>query len=117
VITPLLKGMEDYKHLSFASSLCGKCTDVCPVNIPLHELLLYNRNDSVKEGYVNTMDKISMYGMNKVLSSRRMMDLTNAKSKNLALRIFFKKLWGPRRDLPKIAKKSFREMWIEKNPK
>ncbi len=113
VITPLLKGMEDYKHLSFASSLCGKCTDVCPVNIPLHELLLYNRNDSVKEGFTTSMDKISMYGMNKVLSNRRMMDLMNAKSKNIALRLFFKKLWGPRRDLPKIAKKSFREMWVE----
>jgi len=32
VITPHLKGMKDYHHLSFASSLCGRCTEVCPVN-------------------------------------------------------------------------------------
>ena len=37
VITPHLRGMEDYKHLSFASSLCGACTSVCPVRIPLHD--------------------------------------------------------------------------------
>jgi len=114
VITPLLKGMEDYKHLSFASSLCGKCTDVCPVNIPLHEILLYNRNDSVKAGYTATMDKLSMFGMNKAFSNRKMIDLLGARSKNIAMQLFFKKLWGPRRDLPKIAKKSFRDMWIEK---
>jgi L-lactate dehydrogenase complex protein LldF len=29
VITPHLKGMEDYQHLSYASSLCGNCTEVC----------------------------------------------------------------------------------------
>ena len=44
VISPHLKGMNEFKHLSFASSLCGKCTEVCPAKINLHELLLYNRN-------------------------------------------------------------------------
>ncbi len=117
VITPFLKGMEEYKHLSFASSLCGKCTDVCPVNIPLHELLLYNRNDSVKMGYTATMDKISMFGMNKAFSNRKLIDIMSARSKNIAMQIFFKKLWGPRRYLPKIAKKSFRDMWIEERGK
>jgi L-lactate dehydrogenase complex protein LldF len=38
VITPNLKGMEDFKHLSYASSLCGNCTEVCAVKINLHEL-------------------------------------------------------------------------------
>ena len=117
VITPFLKGMDEYKHLSFASSLCGKCTDVCPVNIPLHELLLYNRNDSVKMGYTATMDKISMFGMNKAFSNRKLIDIMSARSKNIAMQIFFKKLWGPRRNLPKIAKKSFRDMWIEERGK
>ena len=37
VISPHYLGMKEYNHLSFASSLCGKCTEVCPVKIPLHE--------------------------------------------------------------------------------
>ena len=40
VITPYLNGMDEYKHLSFASSLCGNCSENCPVNIPLHKLIL-----------------------------------------------------------------------------
>src|SRR5450432_2388826 len=52
VITPHLQGMDDFKHLSYASSLCGACTEVCAVKINLHELLLLNRKDSVEQGFV-----------------------------------------------------------------
>jgi L-lactate utilization protein LutB len=41
--------MDEFKHLSFASSLCGNCTEVCAVKINLHELLLENRHESVEE--------------------------------------------------------------------
>jgi len=30
VITPHLRGLQDWKHLSYASSLCGACTETCP---------------------------------------------------------------------------------------
>ena len=48
VITPHLKGMNEWKHLSYASSLCGNCTQVCAVKINLHELLLENRHEAVE---------------------------------------------------------------------
>ncbi|MCD4746533.1 MAG: iron-sulfur cluster-binding protein [Bacteroidales bacterium] len=114
VITPHLRGMEEYKHLSFASSLCGKCTEVCPVKIPLHELLLYNRNDSVKRGLAKSMDKFTMFAWKKVMLNRWMIDFFGAKMKNLAIGIFFKKLWGPRRALPHVESKSFNQLWKER---
>src|SRR6187402_418252 len=49
VITPHMRGMEDFKHLSYSSSLCGACSEVCPVKIDIHKMLLLNRRDSVKE--------------------------------------------------------------------
>src|SRR5215831_1383275 len=36
-----------YASLPYASSLCGSCTDVCPVGIPLHQQLLALRADVV----------------------------------------------------------------------
>jgi len=114
VITPHLKGLKDYKHLSFASSLCGNCTEVCPVKIPLHEMLLYNRNEAVDSGFVKFGEKISMTTMKKFLSKRKMMDMANSRLKNIGMRLIFKGAWGPRRDLPKFAKKSFRQQWEEK---
>jgi L-lactate dehydrogenase complex protein LldF len=46
VITPHLRGLQDWKHLSYASSLCGACTEICPVGIDLHHHLLENRRNS-----------------------------------------------------------------------
>ena len=46
VITPHLQGLQDWKHLSSASSLCGACTEVCPVKIDLHHHLLHNRRNA-----------------------------------------------------------------------
>ncbi|MEA2288503.1 MAG: L-lactate dehydrogenase complex protein LldF [Solirubrobacteraceae bacterium] len=40
VLTPLLRGDEDGGELAHASSLCAACDDICPVKIPLHELLV-----------------------------------------------------------------------------
>jgi L-lactate dehydrogenase complex protein LldF len=114
VISPLLKGMDQYRHLSFASSLCGYCTDVCPVKIPLHELLIYNRSESVKMGFSKKGEKVSMNAMKNFLLSRKKMDMFNSKFKNIGLQYFFKNTWGTKRELPKFAKKSFRELWMER---
>jgi len=46
VITPHLRGLQDWKHLSAASSLCGACTEACPVKIDLHHHLLQNRRNA-----------------------------------------------------------------------
>src|SRR6266446_1137004 len=49
VITPHLRGLMDWKHLSYASSLCGACTETCPVKINLHHHLLQNRRNASQE--------------------------------------------------------------------
>lgn len=115
VINPYILGMQDYKHQSFASSLCGKCTEVCPVKIPLHELLLVNRNESVKKGYTTRMEKISMFGWKKIMLSRKRMDLVGGNTKNKLLKYFFKKQWGNRRELPTVEAKSFNSLWKKKH--
>jgi L-lactate dehydrogenase complex protein LldF len=47
VLTPHLRGLNEFQHLSYASSLCGACADVCPVKIDLPRHLLHNRRDAV----------------------------------------------------------------------
>ncbi|HVP44441.1 MAG TPA: LutB/LldF family L-lactate oxidation iron-sulfur protein [Terriglobales bacterium] len=50
VLTPHLRGLSEFQHLSYASSLCGNCTDVCPVKIDLHHHLLHNRRNAIRAG-------------------------------------------------------------------
>ncbi|MEJ2595965.1 MAG: lactate utilization protein B [bacterium] len=113
VINPFLGDFAENKHQSFASSLCGKCTTVCPVNIPLHELLLVNRQYAVKNGYTSFVEKqgmkLSAWGMH----SRRKMDMAGGKLKNKMAHSILTNTWGPRRDLPKFSEKSFNRIWKE----
>lgn len=52
VLSPLLQGpnFPQYADLPKASSLCGACNEVCPVDIPIPDLLLKLRNKAKKEG-------------------------------------------------------------------
>jgi L-lactate dehydrogenase complex protein LldF len=43
VLTPLMLGLKEAKHLPNASTLCGRCEQVCPMQIPLPKLLRYHR--------------------------------------------------------------------------
>ncbi|HET6242932.1 MAG: iron-sulfur cluster-binding protein [Bacteroidetes bacterium] len=114
VIMPHLEGMEKNKHLSFASSLCGKCTEVCPVKIELHKMLLYNRKDSVKQSLSTKSENWSMFFWKAAMLKRSTMEKGGANLKNFMLKRLFKKAWGEKRDLPKIAPKSFNQIWKEK---
>jgi L-lactate dehydrogenase complex protein LldF len=106
--------MSEFKHLSYASSLCGKCTEVCPVKIDLHKLLLYNRHDSVTSGLHGKAEGLVWFFWKGAMLKRSKMDKGGAKLKNFMIRQFFRKQWGDRRELPKVAPKSFNKMWRER---
>lgn len=115
IITPFLKDFKTYKHLSFASSLCGKCTTVCPVKIPLHELLLVNRNYAVKNGHTKFIEKQGMKMSTNVFNSRKKMNMISGSTKDKFAKKFAAKPWGKNRELPDIADKSFNQLWQEMN--
>ncbi|MFM2136217.1 MAG: hypothetical protein RL021_1617 [Bacteroidota bacterium] len=114
VITPHYKGMKEFKHLSYASSLCGKCTEVCPVRIDLHKLLLFNRRDSAEQSLNPRTERWVFYFWKRAMLSRRLMNQGNAKMKNFVLRNFFRKNWGDRRALPEVATRSFNDEWLQR---
>ncbi|HQT22845.1 MAG: iron-sulfur cluster-binding protein [Sphingobacteriales bacterium 17-39-43] len=115
IITPHMAGMKEFKHLSYASSLCGKCTEVCPVKIDIHKMLLLNRRDSVQQGLSPFSENMGWKGWKTGMLKRKTMDMFGGKFKNLMLRTFFKKSWGKHRELPKVAEKSFSKQWKEKD--
>ena len=116
VISPHLKGMEEFKHLSYASSLCGNCSTVCPVKIDLHKMLLINRRDSVKGGLSPWMEKTGWNFWKMGMIHQKLLDKIPFEWKRFFLKVFFQKTWGKKRNLPPIAPISFHELWLEKNP-
>jgi L-lactate dehydrogenase complex protein LldF len=113
VISPHLKGMKEYKHLSYASSLCGACGTVCPVKIDLPQLLLLNRQESVETNLQPTTEKWTMNIWQMLMQKRTRIDTFSSRLKNFAFQQLFKKTWGKRRTIPKIANQSFHQWWKE----
>jgi L-lactate dehydrogenase complex protein LldF len=50
ILTPAFVGLENALPLPNASTLCGKCAEVCPVNIPLPDLLRELRHEQQASG-------------------------------------------------------------------
>ena len=113
VITPHLQGMNDYKHLSYASSLCGSCTEVCAVKINLHELLLENRHESVEEGHTTFSEKMAWKIWRLASMKRGLMNMGTGKLKNKVVNTLFKGWKEQRSDLD-FSKKTFNQMWRER---
>jgi L-lactate dehydrogenase complex protein LldF len=113
VITPHLKGLGNWKHLSYASSLCGNCTEVCAVKINLHELLLENRHEAVESGAAAWGEKLAWKVWKQASLHRNMMNMGNDKLKNWMVNKVFKG-WTRNRANLQFATKTFNEMWKAK---
>lgn len=113
VITPHLKQMNEWKHLSYASSLCGNCTEVCAVKINLHELLLENRHEAVDEGNSSFAERTGWRMWKAAMLRRNLMNIGNARIKNWVVNSLLKG-WKEHRSEMRFPKKSFNQLWKEK---
>lgn len=114
VISPHFMGFKDYKHLSYSSSLCGACTTVCPVKINIHEFLLLNRSESVKNGMVSRWERWGFKMWKKAMLDRKLMDKVSGGFKAKVVKFLFKSSWGKRRTMPHFPEKSFNQLWQER---
>lgn len=114
--------LKKYSTLPFASTLCGSCSDVCPVKIDIHTQLYKWRQIIAKEGEMPAIKKQSMKMMNFVFSRPALYRfLGSFGRKMLAIVPRFMiynsfNAWGKAREVPAPPKESFRE-WYLRNKK
>jgi L-lactate dehydrogenase complex protein LldF len=118
VITPHLRDLQEWKHLSYASSLCGACTEVCPVGIDLHHHLLQNRRNSAGQKpcwwerlafklFVPLATRPGFWSL--VTRLGRIGQIFHRPLRGTL--IDPARAWTKTRDLPPIAPHSFKEWW------
>ena len=112
---------ETYASLPFASSLCGSCSDVCPVKIDLHQQLLAFRKELVDLKAVPLQKRLGMAVLGFVLS-RPWLYRTGGGLLRALLPVLPRGItygawnrWGIQRELPAIPKESFRDL-LRKEP-
>jgi len=106
--------------LPFASSLCGSCSNVCPVKIDIHEQLYRWRQDLSEQGRTSAVKRLIMRVAGLMLSSNARYNLAAAAGR-AALRLTpdfllynFLNIWGKGRKLPAPPSHSFKQ-WYKRN--
>lgn len=111
VITPHMKSMYDYGHMSFASTLCGQCTEVCPVKIPIHDLLAKNRKLYVDLGFKPFKEKMTWKMYATVMKHPFVVRIPNRAMKQKAFDLFVSDSWGDKRENLKFPSYGFYRMY------
>jgi L-lactate dehydrogenase complex protein LldF len=111
--------MKKHADLPFASTLCGSCSNVCPVKINIHEQLYKWRQVIVKEGYVTNKKSLGMKIMSWTLSSPGTYKTTGETGRFVLKHLPFVlnnkfNPWYKQRNMPEAPKESFDE-WYAKN--
>ena len=120
ILAPNLE-MSDNADLPFASTLCGSCSNVCPVKIDIHQQLYKWRQVLMQEGYGPAAKTMAMKGMAFTLSNPGFFKLAGKAGrwfiKHVPL-VVNNKLnpWFKQREMPAAPKTSFAE-WYKKNRK
>ena len=127
IVSPGLLGLEQFGHLAQASSLCGACKDICPIDIDLPKLLTRVRAgnpssktpDAESKGVgLSTMSRVGLKAYGMIAASPRLFNLSQ-KLAGVGTRILspFSQWiwipaftgWGYSKDFPRFATKTFRE--------
>ena len=113
--------MKQNADLPFASTLCGSCSNVCPVKIDIHDQLYKWRQVLAKGGYVSSTKEMGLKGMAAMLSNPSLYRTSGAIGRWIMKHLPFlvdTKLnpWYKQREMPIVPKNSFGN-WYKKNRK
>ncbi len=118
VLAPGLLGLREAMPLPFASSLCGACSDACPVRIPIPELLLEWRREAQEEGLTPWGERAALAGLASAATRPGLYRLAGKMGSRLGATGTARALpmlgeWSRDRTLPKPSPRTFRELWRE----
>ncbi|WP_367989351.1 LutB/LldF family L-lactate oxidation iron-sulfur protein [Vibrio sp. NTOU-M3] len=127
VLSPLLGGYDDFKDLPYACSLCKACHDVCPVKIPLSDLLMKHREKMVSEKITPLTERATVGAFNFVNARPLLWDMGVKVGATVAsgiirdgkipLNLGAISHWNEARDLPTPDGQSFRRWFASRKQK
>ncbi len=112
---------DAYRTLPFASSLCGSCSDVCPVKVDIHHELLAFRRELVARKAVPFAKRFPMKALGFVLRRPWAYRLAGRLARALGrmprpIAYGPWNAWGRQRELPPMPRESFRDLWKKESP-
>ncbi|MCH2654258.1 MAG: DUF3390 domain-containing protein, partial [Gemmatimonadetes bacterium] len=111
-------GLEEAMPLPYTSTLCGACVDVCPVRIPIPELLVHWREKAVEEGLTSAIESAGIKAYTKAAERPGIFRAAGAVLQRMPLDAGGRALpilsgWVKERSAPESSAKSFMQQWKE----
>jgi L-lactate dehydrogenase complex protein LldF len=109
-----------YRELPYHSSLCGSCSEVCPVKIDISDQIYKWRRVMADRGYLRLAKKIGMSALGTTLALPSLFDVGETVAEtalaHLPRFVLYNPLnpWGKHRELPAVPKQTFRQ-WYQEN--
>lgn len=113
VILPFFETIESYKHVSYACLMCGSCEKVCPLSIPIRDMVIENRKYFRENKCVDSSDNSRYMAYKKMVTNRNKMN----KSKFLrsrTLKKYLSKTFRKKRKMPPLEVSSFNKQYLQK---
>ena len=111
VVTPLLTSLSESRSLPFASSLCGACSEICPVKIDLHHLLLQFRGEAVSRRLTPMTERIAIHLWRWAMKSSVAYALLSRLIRLVAPEKLNVPVWSVGREMAPLAPRTFHDIW------
>lgn len=117
ILTPWISSFRISKDLAFASSLCGACSEICPVKIDIHNQLIVIRKISIEKKYSKLVENIIfkiwsivMNNFNIYFIMVKILSFISPLFKESGTKI---PIWSKERYFPPPAENSFHQWWTK----
>ena len=114
VALPLINNFNENITHTQASTLCGQCTDSCPVGIDFKKGILLNRQQAVAKKIPTSREKWFYYLWKKTMLKRTFINLKGVNARKHVIEKIFLNSPNGNRTLPQPAAKTFNEQWRER---
>ena len=115
--------LSKYRELPFHSSLCGSCTEVCPVKIDISDQIYKWRRVVAEKGLLKLTKRVGMSALGETLAHPALFHTAESVGEtalaHLPRFLLYNPLnpWGKHREMPAVPKQTFRQWYLENRRK
>lgn len=116
VLLPYLETMQGYNHIPFVCTMCGKCEEVCPMKLPLRQMMVVAKRDIADNKCTDNQISTSVSNYRKHLSDRKKMN-RSAWMRQRKWHSYLSSNITENRELPKMVSPTFNEIVLSSKKK
>ncbi|MBL7926414.1 MAG: lactate utilization protein [Bacteroidia bacterium] len=113
IVNPIKHGFDSHGYLNHTTTLCGSCTEVCPVKININQLFIHNRAKHIQQNGASQKEKWFYLLWKKTMLNRNKYQIGKFTTYSWVMESVYAKTWN-KSEKPIKPELTFQQMWINK---